>query len=112
MSSMPGLDVEISMDCMLAEIERPWLHAELFSDHELDAAHGIPLPPGPEKFHEYVRNNKPVNAKYAEFCSYPTAFVITCNAELEFSGNTTSLESALELASTEVDYGPFSVSSS
>lgn len=35
--------------------------------------------------------------------------MIACNAELEFSGNTTSLESALESASTEVGYGSFSV---
>jgi hypothetical protein len=116
MSSMSGLDVEISMDCMLVEIERPWLHTELFSDHELGAADGFPLSPGPEKLHEYVRENKPVNAKYAEFCSYPTAFVIATNVELEFSGNTTQLESTLESSSTEanlsVGYGPFSLSAS
>jgi hypothetical protein len=116
MSSMSGLDVEISMDCMLVEIQRPWLHAELFSDHELDVAESYPLSPGPEKLHEYVRANKPVPAKYAEFCSYPTAFVVASNVELEFSGNTSSLESALESSSTEanlsVGYGPFSVSGS
>ena len=113
---MSGLDIKISMDYMLVEIERPWLHAKLFPDHELDAADGFPLSSGPEKLHEYVRNNKPVNAKYPEFCSYPTALVIACNVELEFSGNTTSLESALESSSTEanlsVGYGPFSVSGS
>ena len=36
MSSMSNLDVEISMDCMVVEIDRPWLHADLFSDLELD----------------------------------------------------------------------------
>lgn len=37
MSSMSNLSVEISMDCMVVEIERPWLRAELFSDAEIDS---------------------------------------------------------------------------
>lgn len=37
MQQMSNLDVEISMSCMVVEIERPWLHAELFSDAELDS---------------------------------------------------------------------------
>jgi hypothetical protein len=37
MSTMSNLDVEITMDCMIVEIERPWLHAELFADAELDS---------------------------------------------------------------------------
>lgn len=116
MSSMANLDVEISMDCMLVEINRPWLHAELFSDHELDATDGFPLSPGPEKLHEFVRANKAIPAQYAEFPSYSTAFVVACNVELEFSGDTSSLESSLESSSTEanlsVGYGPFAISGS
>lgn len=34
---MSNLEVEITMDCMIVEIDRPWLHAELFSDAELDS---------------------------------------------------------------------------
>lgn len=37
MQSMSKLEVEVSMSCMLVEIERPWLHAELFVDAELDS---------------------------------------------------------------------------
>lgn len=37
MDSMSSLDVEITMDCLVVEIERPWLHAELFTDAELDS---------------------------------------------------------------------------
>lgn len=115
-TNMSSLDVEISFDAMLVEIERPWMHAELFSDHELDCAEGFHLSPGPEYLHRYVAQNKPVEAEYTEFCSYPTAFVVASNVELEFSGNTSSLESALESSSTEanveVGYGPFSLSAS
>jgi hypothetical protein len=34
---MSNLDVEITMDCMVVEIDRPWLHGELFTDAELDS---------------------------------------------------------------------------
>lgn len=37
MQSMSKLEVEVSMSCMLVEVERPWLHAELFVDAELDS---------------------------------------------------------------------------
>ena len=33
---MANLDVEVSMECLVVNIERPWLHEELFSDSELD----------------------------------------------------------------------------
>ncbi|KAL3459170.1 hypothetical protein BJX64DRAFT_291423 [Aspergillus heterothallicus] len=116
MSSMANLEVEVTMDCMLVEIERPWLHAELFSDHELDTTDAFPLSPGPEKLHEYVQHNRPIPSEYSEFPSYPTAFVVGCNIELEFSGDTSQLESAIESSSTEanlsVGYGPFAISGS
>lgn len=37
MQQMSNLEVEVSMSCMVVEIERPWLHAELFADAELDS---------------------------------------------------------------------------
>ena len=40
MSSMANLDIEVSMDCMVVNIERPWLHGELFSDSDLDVGQG------------------------------------------------------------------------
>lgn len=116
MSAMANLDVEVSMDCMLVEIERPWLHAELFSDHELDTTEGFPLSPGPEKLHDLVQANKAIPAPYTDFPSYHTAFVVGCNIELEFSGDIAHLESAVESSSTEanlsVGYGPFAISGS
>ena len=36
MTKMSSSTVEIAFDAMLVEIERPWMHPELFSDHELD----------------------------------------------------------------------------
>ena len=40
MSSMSNLDVEVSMECMVVNIERPWFHSELFSDSDLDVGQG------------------------------------------------------------------------
>ena len=37
MESMGNLEVSIAMDCMVVEIDRPWLHGELFVDAELDS---------------------------------------------------------------------------
>ncbi|KAK1756581.1 hypothetical protein QBC47DRAFT_299400 [Echria macrotheca] len=111
-TDMSSLDVEISMDCMLVEIQRPWLHAELFSDPELDVADGFDLSPGPEKLQADVANHRPIDDKYEQFCSYPSAFVVAADVELEFTGNTSHLESKLEASRTEanlkVGYGPFS----
>ena len=113
---MSSLDVEITMECMLVEINRPWLHAELFSDPELDVAEGFDLSPGPEKLQKDVADHKAIDEKYNQFCSYPTAFVVASNVELEFTGNTSHLESKLEASRTEanlkVGYGPFSIGGS
>ncbi|RAL15379.1 uncharacterized protein BO97DRAFT_210257 [Aspergillus homomorphus CBS 101889] len=111
MSFILSLEVQVSMDCMLVEISRPWLHAELFADPELDAVDGLPLSPGPEKLHQYVQENKTIPAQYAKFPSYNTAFVVACNIELEFSGDTSALESLLDSSDIELSpslsYGPF-----
>ena len=115
-SDISNLDVEISMDCMLVEIERPWLHAELFADYELDAAPGFRISPGPLALKRAAAENKAVETDYTQFCSYPNAFVIACNVELAFNGDTSHLESSLEASSTQanvsVGWGPFSISSS
>lgn len=113
---MSNLDVEITMECILVEIERPWLHAELFSDPELDVADGFDLSPGPEKLQTDVENHRAVQDKYNQFCSYPSAFIVASNVELDFTGDTSHLESKLEASRTEVNlkigYGPFSIGGS
>ena len=115
-SDISNLDVEISMDCMLVEIERPWLHAELFADYELDAAPGFRISPGPVALQKAAAENRPIETDYTQFCSYPNAFVLACNVELVFNGDTSHLESSLEASSTQanvsVGWGPFSISSS
>jgi hypothetical protein len=114
-SSIADIDVEISMDCMLVEIERPWLNAELFADNELDAAPGFTISPGHSVLQQAAEQNIPVETDSTQFCSYPNAFVVACNVELEFNGNTASLESSLGISETKakarVGWGPFTLAS-
>jgi hypothetical protein len=104
------------MDCMLVEIERPWLHGELFADYELDAAPGFRISPSPLALQKAAAEDRPVDTDYTQFCSYPTAFVIASNVELSLSGDTSHLESTIEASSTQANvslgWGPFSISSS
>jgi hypothetical protein len=99
------------MDCMAVEIERPWLHAELFADHQLDAAPGFTISPGREVLRDAVEQDLPVEISHAKFCSYPNAFIVASNVELKFHGNTAWLESSLEASATEarasIGWGPF-----
>ncbi|KAM0283934.1 hypothetical protein ACHAO9_009460 [Fusarium lateritium] len=112
---MSNLDVEVSMSCMVVEIERPWLHAELFADAELDSGE-FKISPGEDVFKDAFNNGKNLKGEYQQFSSYPTAFIIAADIELSFSGDTTKLESAVSASSTQanvsVGWGPFAVSGS
>ncbi|KAI9769288.1 MAG: hypothetical protein M1839_003765 [Geoglossum umbratile] len=116
MSSMANLEVEVSMDCLVVNIERPWLHAELFADPDLDVAPDFPLSPGEVSLQKAAAENKPPEAEYQLFSSFPTAFVVATDVELNFTGDTVDLQGAIESSSTEanvsVGYGPFSLAAS
>ncbi|KAL6798483.1 hypothetical protein J3E68DRAFT_449402 [Trichoderma sp. SZMC 28012] len=115
MQQMSNLDVEVSMSCMVVEIERPWLHAELFADAELDSG-TFEISPGEAVLKAAFEGEKNLEGKYQQFSSYPTAFVVAADVELSFSGDTTKLESAVSASSTSanlsVGYGPFALSGS
>ncbi|KAK7936085.1 hypothetical protein PG985_001580 [Apiospora marii] len=128
MSSMANLDVEITMDTMVVEIDRPWLHEDLFYDAELDSGKNetyslcafhpsrFDISPGPAELKRLYEADETPKGPYQQFSSYPTAFVVAADVELSFSGDTTQLESAVTASSTEanlsVGYGPFSLSGS
>ncbi|KAH7268206.1 hypothetical protein B0J15DRAFT_578227 [Fusarium solani] len=110
-------NVDISFEALLVTINRNWLHGELFADSELNVGQDVALSPGPHDLHTYI-NNKDTKGleKYTYFPSYPTAFVVASNVELEFRGDTTNLEEAIESSSFDanlkVGYGPFSLGAS
>ncbi|KAM0417030.1 hypothetical protein ACHAPT_012996 [Fusarium lateritium] len=115
MSSMSNLEVEMTMDCMVVEIERPWLHAELFSDADLDSG-TFNISPGETQLKTLYEQDRTPTGPHQQFSAYPTAMVVASDIELSFSGDTTHLESAVSASSTQVNlsvgYGPFSISGS
>lgn len=115
--SAANCNVDISFEALLVSIERAWLHGELFADSELNVGPDVALSPGPANLHDYIdKKDRNTLEKYSYFPSYPTAFIIASNIELEFRGDTTHMEEAMESshfdANVKVGYGPFSLSAS
>ncbi|CAF3445430.1 unnamed protein product [Fusarium graminearum] len=109
--------VDIKFEALLVTIDRAWLHGELFSDPELNTGDDVKLSPGALDLHKLIdQKNDKALANYPYFPSYPTAFIVASNVELEFRGDTSSLEEAVESSHTDaqvkVGYGPFSLSGS
>ena len=115
--SAANCNVEISFEALLVTIDRAWLHGELFADSELNVSPDVALSPGPSNLQDYInKKDSALLEKYPYFPSYPTAFIIASSLELEFRGDTTHLEEAVESSSFEanlkVGYGPFSLGAS
>ncbi|KAK3998231.1 hypothetical protein QBC44DRAFT_363760 [Cladorrhinum sp. PSN332] len=115
--SAANCNVDISFEALLVTINRAWLHGELFADQELNVAPDVKLSPGWNELKAAIETKDSNElAKYAYFPSYPTAFIVASNVELEFRGDTTHLEEAIESSSfnsnLKVGYGPFSLSAS
>lgn len=109
--------MEISFEALLVTIDRAWLHGELFADPELNVSPDVKLSPGWKELKEAIdAKDAGKLGSYAYFPSYPTAFIIASNVELEFRGDTTHLEEAVESSSFDanlkVGYGPFSLGAS
>ncbi|KAH6957309.1 hypothetical protein DER45DRAFT_488049 [Fusarium avenaceum] len=109
--------VDIKFEALLVTIDRAWLHGELFSDPELNTGDDVKISPGALDLHKLIdQKNDKALANYPYFPSYPTAFIVASNVELEFRGDTSALEEAVESSHTnaqvKIGYGPFSLSGS
>ena len=116
-SSAASCNVDISFEALLVTIDRAWLHGELFADPELNTGNDVALSPGEGLLQEYINKKDAASLeKYGYFPSYPTSFIVASNVELEFRGDTTHLEEAVESSSFDanlkVGYGPFSLGAS
>ncbi|KAK6511799.1 hypothetical protein TWF481_000705 [Arthrobotrys musiformis] len=110
-------NVDIKFEALLVTIDRAWLHGELFTDPELNTSADVAISPGALDLHKLIdQKNEKALAKYPHFPSYPTSFIVASNVELEFRGDTTALEEAVESSHTDaqvkIGYGPFSLSGS
>ncbi|KAG6812259.1 hypothetical protein H0H92_003715 [Tricholoma furcatifolium] len=111
--SMSKNDCKISFECMRVNIQRPWLRSELFYDDDLTTAPNQFISPGFSKLRDLMEDTTNSREdelqRYSSFPLYPTA----CNVVLEFSGETTELQSEFKKASSSgsggFSYGPFSL---
>ena len=109
--------MEVKFEALLVSIDHAWLHGELFSDPELNTSPDVALSPGAQSSKSYIdQKSSEALSKYPYFPSYPTSFIVAANLELEFRGDTTALEEAVDSSHTDaqvkVGYGPFSLSAS
>ncbi|KAK3361626.1 hypothetical protein B0T24DRAFT_684657 [Lasiosphaeria ovina] len=119
---MSNCAVSLNFSAMVVNIDRPWLYGELFNDFEIDIGGDARLSPGPELLHAWMdaqgKDPKSIKslAMYNVFPSYPTAFILACNTEIEFTGDTSHIEQHFHSSSTSsrasVGWGPFSASAS
>jgi hypothetical protein len=117
-SAMAKCDVTISFQAMAVNIQRPWLYGELFNDAELDVADNVKLSPGPAKLQDWLTKvSDPAVmtqiADHSQFPAYPTSFVLAANTVIEFSGQTSKIETHFSQhsnsGSMSVGYGPFAM---
>ncbi|KAI7772991.1 uncharacterized protein LA080_012582 [Diaporthe eres] len=94
--------VDIKFEALLVTINRAWLHGELFSDPELNTGDDVKISPGAQDLHKLIdQKDDKALSDYPYFPSYPTVFIVASNIELEFRGDTTALEEAVESSHTD-----------
>ncbi|KAK8113507.1 hypothetical protein PG984_014033 [Apiospora sp. TS-2023a] len=101
MSSMANLDVEITMDTMVVEIDRPWLHEDLFYDAELDSGK-FDISPGPAELKRFYEQNETPSGPHQQFSSYPTAFVVAPDVELSTKMESTATGCKISIQAPQI----------
>ncbi|PTB37465.1 hypothetical protein M441DRAFT_30603 [Trichoderma asperellum CBS 433.97] len=108
-----------SFSAMVVSIKRPWLHAELFQDFDIDIPAGTFLSPGAKTIKYWVENgdneyNGYVRTNYGKFPAYPTAFIVAADANLSFKSTQSAAEEALKVLQTdsslEASFGSWNIS--
>lgn len=95
-----------SFSAMVVSIKRPWLHAELFQDFDIDIPAGTFLSPGAKTIKYWVENgddeyNGYVRNNYGKFPAYPTAFIVAADANLSFKSSQSEAQDALNVLQTD-----------
>ncbi|KAF4333922.1 hypothetical protein FBEOM_12254 [Fusarium beomiforme] len=108
---MAACNLSISFSALSADINRPWLHSELFSDTKLEVD-GFKISPGPVRIHEMIKNGEVEESHQpSQFPAYPTSFIIAANTAIEFTGETKAIEEFWRSGGEKLGYGPWSVKS-
>lgn len=103
---MASCTVSGSFSAMVVNIKRPWLHAELFQDFDIDIPKGTFLSPGAKTIKHWVETgdtdyNGYVRTNYGKFPGYPTAFIVATDTNLSFKSSSMSAEDALATLQTD-----------
>ena len=90
---------------MVVNIKRPWLHAELFQDFDIDIPKGTFLSPGAKTIKHWIKTgdtdyNGYVRTNYGDFPAYPTALIVAADTNLSFKSSDMSAEEALSILQT------------
>jgi hypothetical protein len=119
-NSMMSNSCKISFECMRVDIARSWMRPELFYDADLTVGPDEFISPGFGRMRELMEGDVPGATpetiekelqRYSTFPLYPTAFLMAANVVLEFTGETTAIQTHFQTssysASAQVSYGPF-----
>ncbi|KAH7166681.1 hypothetical protein DER46DRAFT_600727 [Fusarium sp. MPI-SDFR-AT-0072] len=103
---MSSSTVSGSFSAMVVSIKRPWLHAELFQDFDIDIPAGTFLSPGAKAIKYWVESGdnefgKYVRTNYGKFPAYPTAFIVAADANLSFKNDESAAKQVLNVLQTD-----------
>ncbi|KAM0249527.1 hypothetical protein ACHAQJ_009033 [Trichoderma viride] len=107
---MSKCTVSGSFSAIVVSIKRPWLHAELFQNFDIDIPAGTFLSPGAKTIKYWMENgdneyNGYERTNYGKFPAYPTAFIIAADANLSFKSTQYAAEEALHVLQTDSSVG-------
>ncbi|RTE77465.1 hypothetical protein BHE90_008072 [Fusarium euwallaceae] len=111
--------VDGSFSAILVTIRRPWLHADLFQDFDIDTPDDVKLSPGAAKIKTWIERGDGGSvseklADYGKFPAYPTSFIVAADTVLEFKSNESKSEELMSHLSTDssikANYGPWGLS--
>ncbi|KAI1340032.1 hypothetical protein F5Y15DRAFT_415460 [Xylariaceae sp. FL0016] len=114
--AMSECRVDGSFSAMVVTIRRPWLHAELFQDYDIDIPDEGKLSPGAAQVKDWVDNGDPGNKArkridYGKFPAYPVSFIVAADTVLEFKSTESNSKEMMKSLSTdssiEASYGPW-----
>ncbi|KAJ6031762.1 hypothetical protein N7540_002494 [Penicillium herquei] len=124
-SKMAECSVSGSFSAMVVTIRRPWLHADLFQDFDIDIPQDTSLPlttlslnrlsPGAKTMRHWIENGDETTTdkrtNYGKFPAYPTSFIVAADTVLEFKTDERSSSEMMSALATDssiqASYGPW-----
>ncbi|KAJ4178248.1 hypothetical protein NW755_013349 [Fusarium falciforme] len=108
---LSGCTVDGSFSVILVTIRRPWLHADLFQDFDIDTPDDVKLSPGAAKIKTWIERGDDDSvtdklADYGKFPAYPTSFIVAADIVLEFKSTESKSEELMSHLTTDSSSRP------